>query len=136
MDINVTGSIELKADTALLAALDKLTMLYAPDTAGSTTVPNTIAAQAQQPAPAQVVSTAPVAQPVQTPDPAPVSVPTSAPAYTVEQLQAAIGPLLSAGRHVELQGILTKYGVSQLTAIPQDQLGLVAADLRALGAQI
>lgn len=47
-----------------------------------------------------------------------------------------IGPLLSAGKGPELQSLLAKYGVAQMTDLRADQMDLFAADLRAMGAQI
>ena len=52
------------------------------------------------------------------------------------ELQGVIGPLLSAGKGPELQSLLAKYGVAQMTDLRADQMDLFAADLRAMGAQI
>ena len=63
--------------------------------------------------------------------------PTAAPAvYTIEQLQGAVGPLLMGGKGPQLQGLLTKYGVSRLPDLTEDKRGAFAADLRGMGAQI
>ena len=64
--------------------------------------------------------------------PAGTAVPTTTPTYTLAQLQGVIGPLLSAGKGPELQGLLAKYGVAQMTDLRADQMDLFAADLRAL----
>ena len=64
------------------------------------------------------------------------AVPTTTPTYTLAQLQGVIGPLLSAGKGPELQSLLAKYGVAQMTDLRADQMDLFAADLRAMGAQI
>ena len=64
------------------------------------------------------------------------AVPTTTPTYTLAQLQGVIGPLLSAGKGSELQSLLAKYGVAQMTDLRADQMDLFAADLRAMGAQI
>ena len=68
--------------------------------------------------------------------PAGPAVPTTTPTYTLAQLQGVIGPLLSAGKGSELQSLLAKYGVAQMTDLRADQMDLFAADLRAMGAQI
>lgn len=96
-----------------------------------TPVGTTIATNA---APAPVTTQpAPAAKPV----PPQSTVPTVAPtAYTIEQLQAAVGPLLMQGKGPQLQGLLAKYGVQRLPDMPADKMGLFAADLRGLGAQI
>lgn len=101
-------------------------------TAVSPTVP--FAPTATNAAPAPVTTQpAPAAKPV----PPQSTVPTAAPtAYTIEQLQAAVGPLLTQGKGPQLQGLLAKYGVQRLPDMPADKMGLFAADLRGLGAQI
>lgn len=65
--------------------------------------------------------------------PAGTAVPTTTPTYTLAQLQGVIGPLLSAGKGSELQSLLAKYGVAQMTDLRADQMDLFAADLRAMG---
>ena len=88
-----------------------------------------------EPAPAP----APAAAPMPQAEPAPAmtaQVPTSAPTYTLDQIQAAISPLLAAGRHVDLQNLLAKYQVATMTDLQPAQYGAFAADLRAIGAQI
>lgn len=87
-----------------------------------------------EPAPAPVPT---AAMPQIEPVPAmPAQVPTSAPTYTLDQIQAAIGPLLQAGRHTDLQNLLAKYQVATMTDLQPVQYGAFAADLRAMGAQI
>ena len=87
-----------------------------------------------EPAP---VPTLTAAMPQIEPVPAmPAQVPTSAPTYTLDQIQAAISPLLAAGRHVDLQNLLAKYQVATMTDLQPAQYGAFAADLRAMGAQI
>lgn len=87
-----------------------------------------------EPAPAPVPT---AAMPQIEPVPAmPAQVPTSAPTYTLDQIQAAISPLLAAGRHVDLQNLLAKYQVATMTDLQPAQYGAFAADLRAMGAQI
>lgn len=108
------------------------------------------AANPQQPAPMQSNQTmgagnmAPVATPAPSqPVPAvpsinpPQQVPTAgAPQYTLDQIQAAISPLLMQGKGPQLQELLKKYGVQRLPDISADQMGAFATDLRGLGAQI
>lgn len=92
------------------------------------------------PAPAPAATPMPQVEPVPVPTPAadvkPAQVPTSAPTYTLEQIQVAIGPLLQAGRHTDLQSLLAKYQVATMTDLQPAQYGAFAADLRAMGAQI
>ena len=56
--------------------------------------------------------------------------------YTLAELQRAVMPLFDAGRMAELQQVLTKYGAQDLTKVPADQYGALAADFRALGARL
>lgn len=72
-----------------------------------------------------------------TPTPAPSPVPT-APVhqYTLEEIQAACGPLMDAGKMDQLAAILQKFGVASLPEIPKEQYGAIAVELRQLGARI
>lgn len=56
--------------------------------------------------------------------------------YTLAELQKAVMPLLDAGRMTDLQQVLAKYGAQDLTKVPADQYGALAADFRALGARL
>ena len=56
--------------------------------------------------------------------------------YTLAELQKAVMPLLDAGRVPELQQVLAKYGAQDLTRVPAEQYGALAADFRALGARL
>lgn len=64
------------------------------------------------------------------------SVPTSAQSYTMEQLAVAATQIVDAGRRTELVNLLSSFGVQALTALPKDQYGAFATQLRALGAKI
>lgn len=87
------------------------------------------------------------AAPVMTPPAAPVTqqfipqpaAPTqSQQGITCEQIINAAMPLMNSNPAfaMQLQGILSKYGVQAVTQIPENMLPNVAADLRALGAKI
>lgn len=65
-----------------------------------------------------------------------VNVPTSPQTYTMEQLAVAATQLVDAGRRTELVGLLNSFGVQALTALPKEQYGAFAIQLRALGAKI
>lgn len=113
-------------------------------------VPSTPSAQEnmQPAAPAYQQPTAvPVAQPQQPMQLVPTqpqqpaqplgAVPTAAaPAYTVEQLGVAAGPLLDAGRAGELTAWLNQKGVSFLNQLDPSLYGEFATYLRSLGAKI
>ena len=89
----------------------------------------TNAAPASAPvAPAPITATVPA--------PAQTVVPTSAPTYTLEAIARAGTALLDAGKMSELTELLKKYGADTLVTINPTYYGAVAADLRALGAQI
>jgi hypothetical protein len=54
----------------------------------------------------------------------------------MEQLAVAATQLNDAGRRVELINLLSSFGVQALTALPKEQYGNFATQLRALGAKI
>ena len=86
------------------------------------------------PTPVNPVNVAPV-----TPPPvnvAPTVVPTAAPTYTLDMLARAGTALVDAGKMPELMALLNKFGVEALTSLKPETYGAVAAELRALGAQI
>lgn len=67
---------------------------------------------------------------------APGPMPAQAPTYTLEQLRAAGGQLMQAGKMAQLQAMLPKYGVVALTDLAKEHYGAVAAEMRAMGAAI
>lgn len=81
----------------------------------------------------QEVPQAPQA-PVSAPAPAPV--PTTAPTYSTEQLAVAATQLVDAGRRIDLLNLLSTFGVQALTALPKEQYGAFATQLRVMGAKI
>lgn len=107
----------------------------------SMTVPNA----AVQVTPTQVAVTAPTvnvatdtpvqsAAPVQTPVTAPVS--QEVKKYTLPEIQAALAPLLDAGKAVELQQLMTQFGVQYLGQVPEDRYPELVNAIRGLGARI
>ena len=115
----------------------------------SMTVPNA----AVQVTPTQVAVTAPtvnvatdtpvqtVTAPVQTIT-APVQTPVTAPVsqevkkYTLPEIQAALAPLLDAGKVVELQQLMAQFGVQYLGEVPEDRYPELVNAIRGLGARI
>ena len=94
--------------------------------------PATEATASAASAPAEPVLTAPTpAAPA-----AAVPLATAPQQYTLAELQRAVMPLLDAGRVPELQQVLAKYGALDLTKVPAEQYGALAADFRALGARL
>lgn len=94
---------------------------------------NYTATPAAAPAPAAAVAPAPA------PAAAPVTAAPAAPAaptITIEKISLAGADLASAGRMGDLMAIVAKHGVQALTQLKPEQYEAVAADLRALGAQI
>lgn len=91
---------------------------------------------AQQPVPTAPVPQPPIqpTQPVQVQQPIPI--PTAAPQYTLDMLSRAGASLADSGKRDQLIATLQKYGVNNLTALPPEQYGALANDLRALGAVI
>lgn len=107
----------------------------------SMTVPNA----AVQVTPTQVAITAPTvnvatdttvqsATPVQTPVTAPVS--QEVKKYTLPEIQAALAPLLDAGKAVELQQLMAQFGVQYLGEVPEDRYPELVNAIRGLGARI
>lgn len=66
----------------------------------------------------------------------PPAVPTSNQGYTMEQLAVAATQLVDGGRRAELVNLLSSFGVQALTALPKEQYGVFATQLRALGAKL
>lgn len=116
----------------------------------SMTAPNA----AVQVTPTQVAVTAPTvnvatdtpvqtaAAPVQTTVTAPVQTPVTAPVsqevkkYTLPEIQAALAPLLDAGKVVELQQLMAQFGVQYLGEVPEDRYPELVNAIRGLGARI
>ena len=116
----------------------------------SMTVPNA----AVQVTPTQVAVTAPtinvatdapvqtVTAPAQTPVTAPAQTPVTAPVsqevkkYTLPEIQAALAPLLDAGKAVELQQLMTQFGVQYLGQVPEERYPELVNAIRGLGARI
>lgn len=114
----------------------------------SMTAPNA----AVQVTPTQVAITAPTvnvatdtavqsAAPVQTvtaPLQTPVTVPVSQEVkkYTLPEIQAALAPLLDAGKAVELQQLMAQFGVQYLGEVPEDRYPELVNAIRGLGARI
>ena len=87
-------------------------------------------------APVQTI-TAPVqtiTAPVQTPVTAPVS--QEVKKYTLPEIQAALAPLLDAGKAVELQQLMTQFGVQYLGQVPEERYPELVNAIRGLGARI
>ena len=87
------------------------------------------------PAPAAPTEPVPTASALAAPAAA-VPLATAPQQYTLAELQKAVMPLLDAGRMADLQQVLAKYGALDLTKVPAEQYGALAADFRALGARL
>jgi hypothetical protein len=107
----------------------------------SMTAPNA----AVQVTPTQVAVTAPtvnVATDAQVQTAAPVQSPVTAPVsqevkkYTLPEIQAALAPLLDAGKAVELQQLMAQFGVQYLGEVPEDRYPELVNAIRGLGARI
>lgn len=107
----------------------------------SMTAPNA----AVQVTPTQVAVTAPTvnmatdaqvqtAAPLQTPVTAPVS--QDVKKYTLPEIQAALAPLLDAGKTIELQQLMAQFGVQYLGEVPEDRYPELVNAIRGLGARI
>ena len=100
----------------------------------SMTVPNA----AVQVTPTQVAVTAPAQTPVTAPAQTPVTAPVSQEVkkYTLPEIQAALAPLLDAGKAVELQQLMTQFGVQYLGQVPEERYPELVNAIRGLGARI
>lgn len=83
-----------------------------------------------------VATDAPVqtAAPVQTPVTAPIS--QEVKKYTLPEIQAALAPLLDAGKTIELQQLMTQFGVQYLGQVPEERYPELVNAIRGLGARI
>ncbi len=87
--------------------------------------------------PMPVVPTMPTPPAVQPSVPVtPTPIPTSAPQYTFDMISTAGSALIDAGKMVQLQQLLGKFGVQSLAELKPESYGAIANELRALGAKI
>ena len=125
------GTLAAVAVPAAQAPIMPRAAAAAPATAATASVAPAPPAPAPA-APAEPVPTAPtLAAPA-----AAVPLATAPQQYTLAELQKAVMPLLDAGRMADLQQVLAKYGAQDLTKVPAEQYGALAADFRALGARL
>jgi len=91
---------------------------------------------------APVVPIATIAPQSTSPQPIPIqqqsvaAVPIAAQGYSMEQIAVAATQLMDAGRRGELVSLLATFGVQALTALPKEQYGTFATQLRAMGVKI
>lgn len=138
--INLQSPDLAAAILALAAALGGQAQMVGYAATHQPTVPTGFPTHPEQAVPAQYAPPATRYQPEQPAPTAPAApmtaVPTSAQAYTMEQLAVAATQLVDAGRRTELVGLLSSFGVQALTALPKEQYGAFATQLRAMGAKI
>lgn len=136
MNTNFTLDVNIHLPAAVLDFLERLSTGHA--VSGP-------AVQAAQPSSAPVpVTPVPVAQPAAAPAPvaqpiaapAPVAAPTTARAFRFEDIQLAATSLCDTGKRAEVLALLAKYGIQALSALPAEQYGAFATELRGLGAKI
>lgn len=150
MNTNFTLDVNIHLPAAVLDLLERLStgqamsgpaVQAAPVPAPAAPVP----APAAQPSPALApVTPVPVAQPAAAPAPvaqpapapAPAAAPTTARAFRFEDIQLAATSLCDTGKRAEVLELLTKYGIQALSALPAEQYGAFATELRGLGAKI
>lgn len=83
-----------------------------------------------------VTPTAPEPVPAAAPAPITQTVPTETHAYTRDDLARAAAGLMDAGRIADLKALLQSFGVDSLVALPENQYGAFATQMRSLGAEI
>lgn len=95
--------------------------------------PSAVPTYPQQPQPVPTYTAPPT-----TPDPitGTGTVPTSVQPYTMEQLAVAATQLVDAGRRTDLVQLLSSFGAQALTALPKEQYGAFATQLRARGVKL
>ena len=151
MNTNFTLDVNIHLPAAVLDFLERLSTGHA--VSGRTVQAAPVPAPAAQPSPAPVPVTpvpvaqpaaapAPVAQPAPAPvaqpapAPAPAAAPTTARAFRFEDIQLAATSLCDTGKRAEVLALLAKYGIQALSALPAEQYGAFATELRGLGAKI
>ena len=153
MNTNFTLDVNIHLPAAVLDFLERLSTGHA--VSGPAVLAASVPAPAAQPSPAPVPVTpvpvaqpaaapAPVAQPAAAPAPvaqpaaapAPVAAPTTARAFRFEDIQLAATSLCDTGKRAEVLALLAKYGIQALSALPAEQYGAFATELRGLGAKI
>lgn len=143
MNTNFTLDVNIHLPAAVLDFLERLSTGHA--VSGRTVQAAPVPAPAAQPSPAPVpVTPVPVAQPVAAPAPvaqpapapAPAAAPTTARAFRFEDIQLAATSLCDTGKRAEVLALLAKYGIQALSALPAEQYGAFATELRGLGAKI
>lgn len=117
------NSISMTAPNAAVQVTPTQVAITAPTVNVATDAP------VQTAAPAQTVTA-----PVQTPVTAPVS--QKVKKYTLPEIQAALAPLLDAGKAVELQQLMAQFGVQYLGEVPEDRYPELVNAIRGLGARI
>jgi len=143
MNTNFTLDVNIHLPAAVLDLLERLSTGQA--MSGPAVQAASIPAPAAQPSPAPVpVTPVPVAQPAAAPAPvaqpapapAPAAAPTTARAFRFEDIQLAATSLCDTGKRAEVLALLAKYGIQALSALPAEQYGAFATELRGLGAKI
>lgn len=143
MNTNFTLDVNIHLPAAVLDFLGRLSTGHA--VSGPAVQAASVPAPAAQPSPAPVpVTPVPVAQPAAAPAPvaqpapapAPAAAPTTARAFRFEDIQLAATSLCDTGKRAEVLALLAKYGIQALSALPAEQYGAFATELRGLGAKI
>ena len=151
MNTNFTLDVNIHLPAAVLDLLERLSTGQAmsgpavqaapvpapaaqPSPALAPVTPVPVAQPAAAPAPVAQPAPAPVAQPA--PAPAPAAAPTTARAFRFEDIQLAATSLCDTGKRAEVLALLAKYGIQALSALPAEQYGAFATELRGLGAKI
>jgi len=123
IDLNINASELANALKALGEALAGAGLAPALQTA---TAPQQLA---EAPSPVELPA-APLATPV------PAAVPITTQAYTTDQLAVAATTIIDGGRRQEVVALLAQFGAKSLMALPKEQYGAFATQLRALGAKL
>lgn len=119
-------TVKLTGLDALTAAVSDLAKMMAP-----------IPVDQEEPVAPEAPAPTPTPTPTPAPAPAPAAVPVAeAKQYTLPELQRACAPLLDAGKGAELVAVLAKYSAADLTKVPPELYGALAADFRAMGARL
>lgn len=143
MNTNFTLDVNIHLPAAVLDFLERLSTGHA--VSGPAVQAASVPAPAAQPSPAPVpVTPVPVAQPAAAPAPVaqpapaptPAAAPTTARAFRFEDIQLAATSLCDTGKRAEVLALLAKYGIQALSALPAEQYGAFATELRGLGAKI
>lgn len=130
-DVELTKPVQLHSPEVTPASITPPVQQVLQQNVAPVQTPPPVQAVQQQQAPPQ-----PQEVPQQNIAPPVAPVQTTTQSYSMEQLAVAATQIVDAGHRNELVSLLASFGVQALTALPKEQYGAFATQLRGLGAKI